>query len=189
MVFKFNSIILGVFSTFSFLTDRAEHQFHISPGHTHLLLSVSGAMNFVGKIIFGWALDHFRHQSVLLTTIILFINAVSVLMMELWPTFTGQVVSAVLFGFSIGSYDTSIIVIFKILCSDITVPLGVSMFVFAMASLIGPTATGVLYDMTGSYRTPFIILSSLSFIGMLLLPCMFFLHRRKQKTRRLIMFK
>ena len=139
-------------------------------------------MNFVGKILFGSALDYFRHASIFLTSIILFTNAVSVLMMELWITAFGQVFSAVLFGFSVGSYDTSIIVIFKTLCPDITVPLGVSMFVFAVASLLGPTTTGLLYDMTGSYRTPFIILSSLSFMGCLLLPCMYSAHRRQQKS-------
>ena len=49
--------------------------------------------------------------------------------------FFGQIACAFLFGFSIGSYDTSIVIIFKTLVNDITIPLGFSMFIVALASL------------------------------------------------------
>ena len=109
-----------------------------------------GACNFVGKILFGAALDKFRNYSVSLTTVVLFLNTLSIIGGQFWSTFSGQLVCAVVFGFSIGSYDTSIIVMFKLLTDDITVPLGFSMFVFAVASLVGPTTVGHLYDSTGN---------------------------------------
>ena len=141
-----------------------------------------GAFNFVGKIGFGFILDRFRNQTLVLTSVILLVNASSVLMAEFWPSFVGQVVCAVLFGVSIGSYDTSIILVFKIFTEDITSPLGVSMFVFAVASLVGPTSVGHLYDVTGSFTPGFLLATSLSFLGTVLLPIIILVSRNKQKA-------
>ena len=163
------------------MTDRAQQQFGISAEKTSVLLSVMGACNFVGKIGFGTILDKFRNQTLVLTSIILLINASSILMAEFWTSFIGQVVCAVLFGISIGSYDTSIILVFKVFSEDITSPLGVSMFVFAIASLVGPTSVGHLYDVTGSFTPGFLLSSSLSFLGMILLPIIILIARNRQK--------
>ena len=162
------------------MTDRAQQQFGISAEKTSVLLSVMGACNFVGKIGFGTILDKFRNQTLVLTSIILLINASSILMAEFWTSFIGQVVCAVLFGISIGSYDTSIILVFKVFSEDITSPLGVSMFVFAVASLLGPTSVGHLYDVTGSYTPGFLMVGGLSLLGMSLIPIVIcILTRRK----------
>ena len=61
-------------------------------------------------------------------------------------------------------------VILKIIMEDITVSLGVSLFTFAVASLLGPTCVGYLYDTTGSYTPGFLAVGVLSSLGALLLP-------------------
>ena len=76
---------IGVFATYAFITDRAAHKFGITPENTSLMLSVMGVANFAGKIIFGSFLDRFRNKSVTLTTVILLLNAASVLGAEFWP--------------------------------------------------------------------------------------------------------
>ena len=171
----------AIFATYSFITDRAEQKFGISAEATSILLSVMGIANFIGKILFGSVLDKFRDQAFLLTSVILCLNSVSVLSAEFWSSFVGQIVSAVVFGFTIGAYDTSVIVIFKLLSDDITIPLGISMFMFALASLIGPTFVGYIYDMTGSFTPGFITVGCLSLLGASLLPLVsFLLHRRNE---------
>ena len=162
------------------MTDRAELKFGISAEHTSVLLSVMGACNFVGKIIFGVMLDRFRPHALHLTAAVLLLNSVSIFMAEFWTSFHGQIVAAVMFGISIGSYDTSIIVVFKALVEDITLPLGASMFVFAVASLLGPTSVGHLYDVTSSYTPGFLLVGGLSLVGMSLMPIVIcILSRRK----------
>ena len=140
-----------------------------------------GIANFIGKIIFGSVLDKFRDKAFLLTSVILCLNSVSVLSAEFWSSFAGQIVSAVVFGFTIGAYDTSVIVIFKLLSEDITIPLGISMFMFALASLLGPTFVGYIYDMTGSFTPGFITVGCLSLLGASLLPLVSFLVDRRSR--------
>ena len=174
----------GIFATYAFMTDRAEHRFGISAAHTSVLLSVSGACNFVGKIMFGAVLDRFRSRALHLTSAVLLLNFASVLVAQFWPSLPGQILAAVMFGVSVGSYDTSIIVVFKMLTLDITIPLGVSMFVFAVASLLGPTFVGHLFDVTGSYTPGFLLVGALSLVGTLLIPIVIFLQARKKDNRK-----
>ena len=173
----------AIFATYSFITDRAEQKFGISAEATSIILGVMGIANFVGKIIFGSVLDQFRDQTFLLTSVILALNSVSVLVAEFWSSFAGQIVSAVVFGFTIGAYDTSVIVIFKLLSDDITIPLGISMFVFALASLVGPTFVGYIYDLSGSFTPGFLSLGVLSLVGASLLPLVSFLLQRRSKDK------
>ena len=143
-----------------------------------------GVANLVGKIIFGSLLDKFRSQAFLLTSIVLLFNSLSVLAAEFWASFAGQIVSSLVFGFTIGAYDTSVIVIFKILCEDITIPLGISMFMFAVASLTGPTCVGSLYDLTASFSPGFLSVGCLSLLGVsLMFLVTLLLHRRKLATK------
>ena len=57
-----------------------------------------------------------------------------------------------------------------------------SMFVFAVASLVGPFSVGLLYDSLGSYTPGFVLVGSLSLCGALLLPVVALLMQRKQKS-------
>ena len=177
-------VFKAIFATYSFLTDRAEQKFGISAEKTSILLSVMGVANFIGKIIFGSVLDRCRSRAFLLTSVVLLFNSVSVLAAEFWPSFAGQLASSVVFGFTIGAYDTSVIVIFKLLSEDITIPLGISMFMFAVASLTGPTCVGSLYDLTASFTPGFLTVGCLSLLGVsLMFLVTLLLHRRKLPTK------
>ena len=123
---EFDTIcFLGIFATYSFITDRAETEFSISAEQTSLLLSTMGACSTLARLGFGPALDRFRGRATELTSAVLLTNAAAVLAAQFSPSFGGQLACAVLFGLSIGAYDTSIIVIFKQFTKDITHPLGV----------------------------------------------------------------
>jgi len=160
---------LGIFAAFSFSTDRAV-QFGISKHQTSILLSIMGVSNCLGRIIFGKILDRFRSKAIHLTTIVLIINALSITISDFVPSFIGQSVFSAIFGATFGAYISSVVVILKIIMDDITISLGVSLFTFAVASLIGPTSVGYLYDLTGSYTPGFLTVGVLSILGALLLP-------------------
>ena len=66
------------------MTDRAELKFGISAEHTSVLLSVMGACNFVGKIVFGAILDKFRPHALHLTAAVLLQNSVSIFVGHLY---------------------------------------------------------------------------------------------------------
>ena len=171
---------LGIFAAFSFTTDRAV-QFGISKYHTSILLSIMGVANCLGRILFGKILDHFRSKAILLTSIVLLTNALSVVLSGLAPSFVGQAIYAAIFGSTFGAYISSVVVILKIIMNDITVSLGISLFTFAIASLVGPTSVGYLFDITGSYSPGFLAVGLGSVVGALILPLVAFALPRTQQ--------
>jgi len=164
---------LGIFAAFSFTTDRAM-MFGISKYNTSLLLSIMGVSNCLGRILFGKILDRFRSKAILLTSIVLMTNALSIVLSGLVPSFVGQAIYAAIFGSTFGAYISSVVVILKIIMNDITVSLGISLFTFAIASLLGPTSVGYLYDITGSYSPGFLAVGLGSILGALILPLVAF---------------
>ena len=144
--------------------------FGISKYHTSILLSIMGVSNCLGRILFGKILDRFRSKAILLTSIVLMTNALSIVLSGLVPSFVGQAIYAAIFGATFGAYISSVVVILKIIMNDITVSLGISLFTFAIASLLGPTSVGYLYDITGSYSPGFLAVGLGSILGALILP-------------------
>ena len=108
-------------------------------------------------------------------------NALSVLLSDYLHSFEGQAAYVAIFGFTFGAYISSVVVILKIIMTDITVPLGISLFIFAIASLLGPTSVGYLYDITGSYSPGFLVVGVLSTLGALIIPFVAFTLPRTQQ--------
>ena len=140
-----------------------------------------GVANCLGRILFGKVLDRFRSKAILLTSIVLLTNALSVVLSGLFPSFVGQAIYAAIFGSTFGAYISSVVVIIKIIMNDITVSLGISLFTFAIASLVGPTSVGYLFDITGSYSPGFLAVGLGSVVGALILPLVAFALPRTQQ--------
>ena len=78
-----------------------------------------------------------------------------------------------------GAYITSLIVIISMLVDDITFPFGICLFIFALASLIGPTSVGYLYDVHGSYLPGFVLVGVLAILGAAFLPLAWWAGQRR----------
>ena len=175
---------LGIFVTFTFYADRAV-MFGISRDNSTILLSIMGVSNFLGRIIFGKLLDRFRSKSFLMVTCVLLLNGVSVLVSQFLTSFAGQAIISAVFGATFGAYITSLIVIISMLVDDITFPFGICLFILALASLLGPTTVGHLYDVYGSYLPGFVVVGMLAVVGAAFLPLAWWaMHRGKGEGSR-----
>ena len=176
-------IHLGIFVTFTFYSDRAA-MFGISRNNSTALLSIMGVSNFLGRIIFGKLLDQFRSRSFLMVTCVLLLNGISVLVSQYLTSFVGQAIISSVFGATFGAYITSLIVIISMLVDDITFPFGICLFIFALASLIGPTSVGYLYDVYGSYMPGFVVVGVLAILGAAFLPLAWWAGQRRGVNQR-----
>ena len=172
---------LGIFSVFTFSTDRAVQSGGVTHSESSLLLSIMGVSNCLGRIVFGQVLDKFRHHSILLTTLIVLTNSLTVLSSDFLSGMIGHGVHAVVFGFTFGAYVCSVVPVLKILSKDITIPLGLSLLTFALASVAGPVGVGSLYDALGSYTPGFLGVGCLGVVGALLLPLVSLTLPRKEE--------
>ena len=173
---------LGIFVIFTFYSDRAS-DFGISREASTALLSIMGVSNFLGRIIFGKLLDRYRAKSFVMVTCILLINGISVLISQFISSFIGQAIISAIFGATFGAYITSLILIISMIVDDITFPFGICLFIFALASLVGPTSAGYLYDVYGSYSHSFVIVGILSILGAAFLPLSWWANQRTNSSK------
>ena len=161
---------LGIDSVLAFSTDRAVQFGGVTQSESSLLLSIMGVSNFLGRIVFGQVLDKFRRHSILLITLIVLTNSLTVLSSDFISGMLGYGVHTAAFGFTFGAYVCSMVPVLKILFKDITIPLGLSCLTVGLASVAGPVGVGYLYDTMGSYTPGFLEVGCLGVLGALLLP-------------------
>ena len=169
---------LGIFSTFSFSSDRAV-QAGLTLSQSSLLLSIMGASNCLGRILFGLLLDRLRALTVHLTTLVVLTNALTVLTGHLPTGLLGHALHSAVFGLTFGAYVTSIVPVLKTLSCEVTAPLGATLATLALASLAGPLGVGAGYDLGGTYTSSFLVVGGLGVLGALLLPSLLLLARRR----------
>jgi MCP family monocarboxylic acid transporter-like MFS transporter 13/MCP family monocarboxylic acid transporter-like MFS transporter 12 len=158
---------IGVFSSFTFSTDRAVVR-GLSPAQASFLLSLMGVCNCLGRVGFGLLLDRFRAQAIRLTAAAMLLNAASVAGSEYLPGLPGQAAFAAVFGLTFGCYVSSVVVVLQRVTPTITAPLGLVLLTAGLASLAGPLAVGGLYDLTGSYTIGFLLAGGLAAGGAIL---------------------
>ena len=162
---------LGIFSIFSFSTDRAVQFGGLSHSESSFLLSVMGVSNCLGRVVFGQVLDRFRAHTLSLTSLVLLTNSLTVLSTSLVTGTLGHGIHSAVFGLTFGAYVTSVVPVLKMLWPDrVTAGLGLSLAVFSLASLAGPLAVGHIYDCLGSYSPGFQLVGALGVLGAALLP-------------------
>eukprot|EP00088_Acartia_fossae_P050985 TRINITY_DN5723_c0_g1_i1.p1 TRINITY_DN5723_c0_g1~~TRINITY_DN5723_c0_g1_i1.p1 ORF type:complete len:537 (+),score=99.89 TRINITY_DN5723_c0_g1_i1:266-1876(+) len=169
---------IAIFAAFAFTSDRAT-KLGIDKHTTAHLLSIMGISNCIGRIAFGKILDTFRSQAFPLTTMVLLVNAGIITSSDYLTSFIGQAIYAGTFGATFGAYISSVVVILKIINKNkITDSLGVSLLVFALASLVGPAIVGQIYDIYGSYRAGFLISGGIGLSGAVMMPLVHFLFNK-----------
>jgi len=165
--FLFN---IGIFTAFSFTTDRAVLR-GLNGGSSSLLLSLMGVSNCFGRVVFGFLLDRFRTQAISLTVSVMVINSVSIISSDFLPDLVGQAIFSTIFGLTFGCYISSVMVVLSLTTasrSNLTNPLGLVLLTAGISSLAGPILAGALYDLTGSHRLGFLSCGGLATLGALL---------------------
>jgi len=104
-----------------------------------------------------------------------------VLLGQLVPSLTGQIIYCALFGASFGAYITSLSVVIQQIGADFTRSLGLSLLVFAVSSVAGPALVTGLFSTaplnTSQYLPGFMAAGGAGLLGASLLPVVHFLSR------------
>eukprot|EP00090_Calanus_glacialis_P038520 TRINITY_DN67193_c0_g1_i1.p1 TRINITY_DN67193_c0_g1~~TRINITY_DN67193_c0_g1_i1.p1 ORF type:complete len:438 (-),score=57.67 TRINITY_DN67193_c0_g1_i1:257-1570(-) len=157
-------------SFFALASDRAEEKFGISAEGASFVLGIAGVANIFGKILFGLVLDHFPSHAFQSTLVACLVFSSSVMLTDQVPTFYGQAFCSVLFGFSYGCYDVSILPLVQKVTPCVTEGFGLAKSASGISSLWGPIVVGLMYDEFKSYTPGFAFIVSLAFIASFLTP-------------------
>ncbi len=138
----------------------------ISPVNATRILSTIGAMSIAGRFIMGGTSDKIGNKRALLICFIFLLIGLILLQLsdKLWTFF----LFAIIHGFAHGGVFALISPIVAELfgAREHGAILGIVIFSSTIGGSIGPLLAGHLFDITGSYQTIFLILTSLSIIGL-----------------------
>jgi MFS family permease len=166
----FAMIICFGFCVFSVMVHTAAHaaEMGLSPGRAAKILATIGGFSIAGKLIMGKLTDIFGSRAVFLAGFILMSTAL------LWligaRTAWALYLFAALFGIAYGGGVTaeSPLVAFLFGLKAHGALLGLISFGFSLGGALGPWITGHIFDVSGNYRTAFIVCSILSVTGLFL---------------------
>jgi MFS family permease len=124
------------------------------------IFGLTGFMSIAGRVIFGYAADRIgRALSATISYACTAVGTLGLLSIELWPHPAGLYVYALLFGLGFGARGPIITAIaaslfpgrrFGAIYGYLSIGNG-------LGGAIGPWFAGALFDVTGSYRVPFLI--------------------------------
>ena len=124
------------------------------------IFGLTGFMSIAGRVIFGFAADRIgRALSATISYACTAVGTLGLLSIEIWPHPAGLYVYALLFGLGFGARGPIITAIaaslfpgrrFGAIYGYLSIGNG-------FGGAIGPWFAGALFDLTGSYRTPFLI--------------------------------
>jgi MFS family permease len=132
------------------------------------IFGITGFMSIVGRIVFGWAADRIgRALSATISYGCTAVGTLALLSIELVPSSAGLYVYALLFGLGFGARGPIITAIaselfpgrrFGAIYGYLSIGNG-------LGGAIGPWFAGALFDLTGSYRTPFLLATTFCVFG------------------------
>lgn len=132
------------------------------------VLSVIGGSSIIGRVVMGSASDRIGNRQALV------ISFVVVIISLFWLQFAREVwalyLYAVVYGFAHGGFFALVSPLVAEIFGTVAHGsiLGVVLFLGAMGGGIGPVVTGLIFDVTDSYRLAFLILLALSLVGLTL---------------------
>ncbi len=164
---NFWALALAAMMTFYAVLGAASHLFLYYTKDGGVPLAKAGGMvgmvflfGLFGKFIFGYLADHVDPKKVFIGNLaVMFAGSLFLASMNMayyWPF-------VILFGFGWGGLYTMIQLLvvdsFGVRCAGRI--LGAITVLDALGGGLGPWITGVLYDQTGSYQTPFLVIAAL----------------------------
>ncbi len=140
----------------------------LSPSLAAAVLSIIGSVSIVGRLVVGTLLDKIGGRRSLIVCFIILISSLLWLQLadETWMLF----LFAVVYGFAHGGFFTVISPLIAELfgIESLGQLFGIVLFIGTLGGTIGPTISGLVFDVTGSYQTSFMILTGISIIGCIL---------------------
>jgi OFA family oxalate/formate antiporter-like MFS transporter len=132
------------------------------------VLAVSGALNAVGCIVLGGAVDKIGSRRVCAISFILIIVSLFwlALVKEVWMFYLFAVIYGIGAGGGAPVESTIVAELFGIKAHGAI--LGLVNFGFLLGSALGPFLTGFLFDVTGNYHMAFFICAAIGAVGVVL---------------------
>ena len=129
------------------------------------VLSTIGGISIIGRVVMGSAGDRLGNRRALV------ISFMVIIIPLFWLQFAGELwalyLYAVVYGFGHGGFFALVSPLVAEVFGTISHGsiLGVVLFLGQMGGGVGPTVTGLIFDVTGSYRLAFMIMLALSVVG------------------------
>ena len=146
------------------------------------VLSTIGSVSIIGRIVTGSLIDKIGGKRSLIFCFIILISSLIWLQLaaEIWMLF----VFAFVYGFAHGGFFTvmSPLIAERFGIDSLGQLFGIVLFVGTLGGTIGPTVSGYIFDVTGSYQASFAVLTGIAILGLVLI---LFL-RVKPETRSLL---
>jgi MFS family permease len=142
------------------------------------ILSIIGSVSIAGRLTIGTLIDRIGGKGSLIICFLVLISSLIWLQFAVgtWMLF----LFAVMYGFAHGGFFTvmSPLVAESFGTDSLGQLFGIVLFIGTLGGTIGPTVSGLVFDATDSYQTPFIILTGIAIIGLALASSL----RSKQNT-------
>jgi MFS family permease len=140
----------------------------ISPLSAASIVSIIGAASIFGRLIIGGIGDKVKVKPLLI--IIMTALLVALVWLEFARNFWALVGVGIIFGLGYGGSSTSqsLVVVEMFGLNIMGVMLGNLIFSICIGGSAGPVLTGVLYDVSGSYRLAFLISAVTALVGLLI---------------------
>lgn len=140
----------------------------MSPAVSAAVLSTIGSISIVGRLVTGSLIDRIGGKRSLIFCFTVLIGSLALL--QLATTTWMMFLFAVFYGFAHGGFFTVMSpLIAESFGTDALGQLfGVVLFVGTLGGTIGPTASGYIFDITGSYQASFATLAGFAILGLLL---------------------
>lgn len=140
----------------------------LSPTVSAAVLSVIGSVSILGRLTTGLLIDRIGGKRSMVSSFIILISSFVWLQFSssAWMMFT----FAVIYGFAHGGFFTVMSpLIAESFGTDALGQLfGIVLFVGTLGGTVGPTASGYIFDFSGSYQIAFMILGGFSILGLIL---------------------
>jgi MFS family permease len=141
----------------------------LAPAYAAGVLSTIGGVSILGRIVMGVACDRIGgRRALIICLIVLFCSFIWLqLATEAWMLF----IFAVIYGFAHGGFFTVVSPMVAELFGTGSHGLlfGIILFSGTLGGAVGPLMAGRTFDITGSYRMVFLVLSVLTLIGFVLM--------------------
>ena len=140
----------------------------LSPSQAALILSIIGAVSVAGRLTIGTLIDRISGKRSLIVCFSILISSL------IWLQFAAGTwmlfLFAVVYGFAHGGFFTvmSPLVAESFGTDSLGQLFGTVLFVGTLGGTIGPTASGLIFDATNSYQAPFLILTGIVCIGLIM---------------------
>ncbi len=137
----------------------------LSPTQAGHLVALMGVLSIFAGPGWGWAADRIGHSRALM--ICLALALLGTLLPVIWPLYTAFFLHYFLLGVSTTGQFTSILAATTKTVSNDQAAVAISFVTlfFAAGQLIGPSAAGVLLEVTGNYQLMFLLSSALIGVG------------------------